>query len=530
MSQAAAVKPVLHGRSSFAGDARAAGLGPAIVGGIALLVYLRTLLPGLAFGDWGEMQTVPHILGVAHPTGYPTYILLAWLAELVPIGSVAFRSNVLSAVLVAASLATVTAIVGRLGVRPRVAIASGLGLGAVGTIWAAATVAEVNPLHLLLCALLLHRALVWETRRATVDLVLGGALVGLALGNHLLTLFVAPFIVLFVAWVGRRELLARPWLIVPAVLALVLGLSVYAYIPIAASRSPALPYNHPVTLEGVWWLVSGEQFRGQFDFLSSKGPGIFLASLGDLGELAFKRATPILPLLGLAGIALLLVRRTPFGLLSTAILITGTYLWANYLRLEHYLLVPWLVLGIGAAVALEAVARGFVAVGRRWVGRDANGPARIGAIVGLLGLAFAVALTAMNWAAADRSADRSGDDYVSATLGSLPPTAAILSYWDASTPLWHAQHVEGLRPDVLIVDDTNIVYEGWGTREARIAALICDRPVFVLRFDPRDLQPMQRTYRLTSVLAVRVAAGGPSAAMTSRLYRLEPLDPATCDG
>jgi hypothetical protein len=524
------VEPVPDARSPLVTGARAAQLTPAIVGGIALLVYLRTLLPGLAFGDWGEMQTVPHILGVAHPTGYPTYILLAWLTELVPIGSVAFRANLLSAVLVAAALATATAIAGRLGVRPLVAMAAGLSLGAVGTVWAAATVAEVNPLHLLLCALLLHRALVWESRRATIDLVLGGALVGLAVGNHLLTLFVAPFIVAFVVWVGRRELLARPWLVVVAVIALVVGLSVYAYIPLAASRSPALPYNHPVTLEGVWWLVSGEQFRGQFDFLSSKGPGVFLASLGDLRDLAFRRATPILPLLGLAGIAVLIVRRTAYGLTAAAILAVGCYLWANYLRLEHYLLVPWLVLGIGAAVALETVVLGSVAVGRRWLGGEASRGTRIGAVVGFLGLLFAVALAGLNWTASDRSGDRSGDDYVSATLGSLPPDAAILSYWDASTPLWHAQHVEGLRPDVLIVDDTNIVYDGWGTREARIAALICARPVFVLRLDPRDLQPLQRLFRLTPVIAVRVAAGGPSAATTGRVYRVEPLDPAACPG
>ena len=50
-------------------------------------------MPGIAFGDWGEMQTVPHVLGVAHPTGYPTYILLAWLAELVPLGSIALAAR-----------------------------------------------------------------------------------------------------------------------------------------------------------------------------------------------------------------------------------------------------------------------------------------------------------------------------------------------------------------------------------------------------------------------------------------------------
>lgn len=522
-------EPTVTARRPLVGEAGAAAVAPAIVGAIALLVYVRTLLPGLAFGDWGEMQTVPHILGIAHPTGYPSYILLAWVTELVPIGSVAARANLLSALLVAASLATAAAISMRLGARPVVAIAASLALGAVGTVWAAATVAEVNPLHLLLCALLLHRALVWEARRATSDLVLGGLLVGLALGNHLLTLFVAPFIVAFVAWVGRRELLARPSLVGLAVLALIVGMSVYSYIPIAASRSPALPYNHPVTLESVLWLVSGAQFRGQFDFLSSKGPGVFLDSLGDLLDLAFTRATPILPVLGLAGIAILIVRRTAFGLMSAGILVMGSYLWANYLRLEHYLLVPWLVLGIGVAVALETIVQVLVAVGRRWAGREADG-ARIGLMVGLLGLAFAVVLTGMNWRAADRSGNRSGDEYVSETLGSLPANAAILSYWDASTPLWHAQHVEGIRPDVLIVDDTNIVYEGWGTREARIASVICDRPVFILRLDPRDLEPTQRTYSLTPFLAVRVAAGGPTATSTSQVYRVEPLDPSTCGG
>src|SRR5215207_7916477 len=110
-------------------------MGPSIVGGVAFVAFLRTVMPGVEFGDWGEMQTVPHVLGVAHPTGYPTYVLLAAVAEMIPIGSVAFRANVLSAALVAIAVATVTAIAIRLGVRPIVAVAAALALGAVGTVW-----------------------------------------------------------------------------------------------------------------------------------------------------------------------------------------------------------------------------------------------------------------------------------------------------------------------------------------------------------------------------------------------------------
>jgi hypothetical protein len=496
---------------------------PVVASGVAFVVYLRTLLPGIAFGDWGEMQTVPHVLGVAHPTGYPTYILLAWVFELLPIGPVAFRANLLSAVLVAAAVGVTSLISLRLGVRPALSLVSALALAAVGTVWAAATVAEVNPLHLLFAALLIQWALVWEAGRRPRDLAVGGLLVGLALGNHLLTLFVAPFIGLFVLWVGRGEIRARLQMLLPAMGALVLGLATYLYIPLAAAQSPPLPYNHPLTLDAVVWLVSGEQFRGQFGgALSWNGLGEFLAALPDLWMLLAAKGTPILPALGLVGLAVLVRRRPPFGMMCAAILVSGGYVWANYLRLEHYLLVPWLILSVGAAVGLETI----VSMLTRWTGRFAAFDA--GTVVGAAATVLAAGLALANFATSDRSGDRSGSDYVEAVFAALPAQAAILSVWDASTPLWHGQHVQGLRPDILIVDDTNIVYEGWGTRERRIESLVCDRPVFILRLSDQDLVPTAREFALEPVMTVRVALGGPSAAVTRPIHRVEPLDATAC--
>jgi hypothetical protein len=491
--------------------------------GLSFVVYLRTMLPGMAFGDWGEMQTVPHVLGVAHPTGYPTYVLLSWVAHLVPLGSIAFRANMLSAVLVAASLAVTVAILVRLGVRPLVALAAALTLGAVGTVWSAATVAEVNPLHLFLVGLMLHRALIWEERGRVGDLVLGGLLVGLSLGNHLLTLFVVPPLALFVAWVGRRELRAKPWAVLAAAAACAVGLAVYLYIPIAASQSPPLPYNHPVTLDGVWWLVSGHQFREQFDFLTPTGPADFVASLPALWALVSNQATPVVPVLGVAGLALLIRRRRAFGLTCLAILVTHLYVWSTYLRLEHYLLVAWLVLAIGAGVAVDAGARVLAARAAGWAWG-----AQIRALVGVIAVVFAAWLGLTNWERVDRSQDRSAEVYVDTVLEALPADAAILTQWDVSTPLWHATLVLGRRPDILVVDDTNIVYEGWGSRERRIEALICERPVFILRLNEGDLLPTRELYVLEPAVTVDVALGGPSAAVDRTVYRVEPLDARTC--
>jgi hypothetical protein len=514
--------------------------GPLLVAVVAFAVYLRTLMPEVAFGDWAEMQSVPHLLGIAHPTGYPTYILSAWLFELIPIGSVAFRANLFSAILVAAALATLSLIAQRLGVRPLLGAAAALALAAVGTVWSAATVARMDPLHLLFVALLVHRALCWADQRRPRDLLIAGLLLGLALGNHLLTLAVAPFLFAFVAWAGRHDLLRRPWLLLAAPAATLAGLAVYLYIPLAAAASPPLAYNHPTTLDGVLWLLTGTQFRGQFSFLSPQGPGVFFDSLPGLWQIVVSRATPVMPVVGLAGLLVLIGRRPAFGLACIAILAAGIYVWATYQQVEqHYLLVPFLMLAIGVAVALEWAAHALTRL-LGWLRTRTGGRARssIGlataaeriatAGVGVAALAFAIGLGAGNWADNDRSQDRSGPDYVDAVFDALPPNAAIVSYWDPSTPLWYGRFVQGRRPDILIVDDTNIVYEGWGTAEARIASLICERHVFVMRTGEADLAPIRARYRVEKFMDVRVGALSPSALLTQQVYRVETLDPSAC--
>jgi hypothetical protein len=63
------------------GAARAARiLAPIAVGAIATALGVWRLMPGVGFWDTAEFQTVPPILGTAHPTGYPTYVLLGWVA------------------------------------------------------------------------------------------------------------------------------------------------------------------------------------------------------------------------------------------------------------------------------------------------------------------------------------------------------------------------------------------------------------------------------------------------------------------
>ena len=54
----------------------AGGAAPALVGMLAFALARSTLLPGQGLWDTGEFQVVAPVLGTAHPTGYPSYVLL----------------------------------------------------------------------------------------------------------------------------------------------------------------------------------------------------------------------------------------------------------------------------------------------------------------------------------------------------------------------------------------------------------------------------------------------------------------------
>src|SRR5437868_12679578 len=80
----------------------------------ALLLYVRTLAPSVMPGDYAEFQMCAAILGIPHPTGYPLYVLLGKLFTLLPVGDVAYRVNLSSAVYMAGAAGLLFAIAARL--------------------------------------------------------------------------------------------------------------------------------------------------------------------------------------------------------------------------------------------------------------------------------------------------------------------------------------------------------------------------------------------------------------------------------
>src|SRR5436305_7811001 len=76
----------------------------------AAALYIVTLAPTVMPGDYAEFQFSAAILGVPHPTGYPLYILLGKLFTLLPVGDVAYRVNLSSAIYMAGAVGMLYAV------------------------------------------------------------------------------------------------------------------------------------------------------------------------------------------------------------------------------------------------------------------------------------------------------------------------------------------------------------------------------------------------------------------------------------
>src|SRR5512134_690744 len=107
----------------------------ALIGVSALTLYIRTLAPSLLWGDSAEFQTLSYTLGMTHPSGYMTQIMLGKLFTYIPVGNIAYRVNLMSAFFGAWTVALVYLIVRMLGGRVIAGISASIMLGLTPLFW-----------------------------------------------------------------------------------------------------------------------------------------------------------------------------------------------------------------------------------------------------------------------------------------------------------------------------------------------------------------------------------------------------------
>jgi len=462
----------------------------ALVAGLAALAaYGRTLAPDVLYSDSAEFQTLAYTLGMTHSTGYPVYLLLARLLGLLPLGSRAWRVNLLSATSAAVTVSAVY-LLARHVTRSRTgALLGSCALALSYTFWSQAIIAEVYTPGLAFLSVIV--LLMWHWRRAQVEkgnnrgLLVAALLAGTSLGVHAFVPLIAPAAVIFVIWsLWSRRAAWSEWrrTLLAGCLGLALGVSIFllTYLALDLNDPPSSFYQVALQssrstwglqatdldspMERLWATVTGVQwqdamFPGGEDF-------IWKALASYIDRLFAHEFTPAMYLCALLGL-MVMERTAPqlFGFVLTA-LITMLYLILHYeppdkyiFYLPTYIFIA-LAIGAGAGFLLELTGRTRLARrGRwRWI---LYAPVLI-LLVGIIIRPYAP----LRWRALQAGAATFvQEDYVyplhnleeprqtaSWQLKNLPQDAVLIVGWRALYTMYYLAHVEGQRPDLVILE------------------------------------------------------------------------------
>lgn len=236
---------------------------PAGVGLLALAVYLQTLLPGVGWGDIARFQYVARVWGIPHRFGYPLYIALSRLFGYLPVGDLAYRVNLLSAVSAALAAVMVYFIVMRLADDWVAAASAALSFAFSRALWGQAVVAEVYTLNAFLIGAVVLVLLAWHHTRQIGLLYLGIGLYALSFGNHMTVVTLIPAVIYVMLVTDYRVFLDLKKVAIFAGL-MGLGALQYMYVIIRAHQQPLLNELGPFSWRGWIHWMTRNRFQGQF--------------------------------------------------------------------------------------------------------------------------------------------------------------------------------------------------------------------------------------------------------------------------
>lgn len=430
---------------------RTAGfLAPWLIGLFLGGLYLYTMAPGLTWAndgaDGGDLVTAAVTGGVPHPSGYPTYLLLASAFLKIPIGSLAYRTNLLSCFCTIATALIIYKIMRSVRQGVFSASVASLAYGTFQLVWSQAIITEVNALNGLFAALLLY-FFVLEKPTPLTD-VLGGLAAGIALGNHLTIIFILPLMCIDKSppkdailnnGSNKESIFSHVRFFARRLAGLLIGLCVYLIIPLRAGTMSPVNWGNAINLDGLTWLVSGKMYWGRLDYLTGN---YLLAGVQNWSLFLFWQ-------LGIFGLLLIIIvlavhyhNSRIYSASVWLIVIYSVFSVVYYSPDSYVYLIPVLIsLSIWMGLASQWIAD-------RISSRSHN--LELLSMIGILG--FIIIRAIVRIPDMNLSNDQKVEIFSQGILNSAPAHAVIFTEGDETTfSLWYYLYANHERPDISIV-------------------------------------------------------------------------------
>jgi len=309
-------------------------------------------------GDSGELVTAAYTWSIAHPPGYPLYVLLGnIISRCIPIFSVAWRVGLLSSIPMALSLFFIWKTVYILTKSKSASSSACVVYGFLYPVWLYAIVPEVFGLFSLFSALLLYLFILFLETKKSLYVFLLAFFSGLSLTHHHLILFLLISIGMSLVYSYKKLLILHVRHVWKYFLLFFLGFCVYLYAPIASSLYPPLDWEHAANPMGFFRLLTRASYG---TFKATYGAGESLIDRGlnllTLGEYSLKDFTYFGMTFFIIGLIALWKKKRPFGVFFTTYLVwqlfyffyAGFRLTSDFAlgTLERFFIIPYQIISI----------------------------------------------------------------------------------------------------------------------------------------------------------------------------------------
>jgi hypothetical protein len=280
---------------------------------VPFTVYVLTLERKLIGGDtsWYALQ-IPE-MSLMVPTGYPTFSMSLKLFTFLPIGDLAYRLNLYSAVFGGLTILFLYLAINRLVKNEVISFSSSLIFAFLYPYWYVANRLEFDTLNSFFIALVLFSAVVYSQARNRRSLYFFFFCLGLSLTNHPIALFVVPAIFIYVVIVDPRIFKSARTVLV-SIAFFILPLLSYLYL-IIRSRQGYGPVTDPVKL---FYYVTGRNVTGELHggHFFDKPWSHMLGVMGEYLWIIYDVFGPALIAIALLGLGYLIKKNWKLGMCS----------------------------------------------------------------------------------------------------------------------------------------------------------------------------------------------------------------------
>jgi hypothetical protein len=403
------------------------------------ILYLFYNAPGIVFGDSAELALASACLGIPHAPGYPLYSLLTHGFHLI-LPSVEYikACNIFSAFISAVTVGLFFRVLTDLNIRMAAAFSTCVIIGTSCIFFKQALINEVYSLNSFFFILSFLLIIKYHATKDVRIIYASSFLSGIALGNHhtMLSIVFIGSLYFFVIEKQYRYFL-------PALLFFIVGLSVYAYLPLRSLRNPVLDIGDPETLTAFLDVL----LRKQFGF----GNKIFswdnlLLQNQHLANFINHQFYPFLLILMIAGMTLMFKKHKKLFFVFFAVFCINGILTVYSLKPdidELFLVEEFLTPSIIAGAVFIPFTLDYLLIRRR--------------VTGLIALFLVYMTLGVKFYNQRPEINQSDNEYATKialdSLRILPEKAFIIGESDYSIyPLWYVQNISGIRKDVVVLD------------------------------------------------------------------------------